>query len=354
MFTKNNNYTPYQNMLSSATPFAKKKVTKLVYVFPGDQGACGWYRLIQPFGLLQQKLNLPIGQTEALEKIYDGKLGNDPGLRLDVVPGMIVTQRQTEIIQADFYKKLKKNFYDVPVKMDIDDVLWIHNPLSFYKLHKTQIKALGEVIALSTTIVTSTPQLAEQIRRKYKVSAKVSTNYIHEGYYVPPKEVNNERPKVVWGGSPTHINDIAIISSIIVATHKDIEWVMLGWCPEELKKYVTFINGVEVKDYLPLIASVNADLAVAPLADNLFNSCKSHLKLLEFAACGLPVLTSDVDPYKGNPLGCLPPKANAWKQAILELAFDKDARKDAAIKSFIWAQQYKLESNLHNIAAAWL
>jgi glycosyltransferase involved in cell wall biosynthesis len=39
------------------------------------------------------------------------------------------------------------------------------------------------------------------------------------------------------------------------------------------------------------------DIAVAPLVDSPFNRCKSDLKFLEYAACGLPVVLSRVTPY---------------------------------------------------------
>ena len=40
------------------------------------------------------------------------------------------------------------------------------------------------------------------------------------------------------------------------------------------------------------------DLALAPLADNEFTRCKSHLKILEAGAHYLPIICSNVEPYK--------------------------------------------------------
>jgi glycosyltransferase involved in cell wall biosynthesis len=48
------------------------------------------------------------------------------------------------------------------------------------------------------------------------------------------------------------------------------------------------------------MASLDLDIAVAPLEDNLFNRCKSNLRLLEYGAMSWPVVCSDVYVYKTN------------------------------------------------------
>lgn len=50
-----------------------------------------------------------------------------------------------------------------------------------------------------------------------------------------------------------------------------------------LDKYMTAYNGHQI--------------ALAPLKDSLFNSCKSNLKALEAGAKGLALVTSKVKPY---------------------------------------------------------
>jgi glycosyltransferase involved in cell wall biosynthesis len=42
----------------------------------------------------------------------------------------------------------------------------------------------------------------------------------------------------------------------------------------------------------------HADICVCPLRDNKFNAMKSNLKVLEAAHMGLPVIASNVHPYK--------------------------------------------------------
>ena len=44
---------------------------------------------------------------------------------------------------------------------------------------------------------------------------------------------------------------------------------------------------------VPQDGRISLRLAVAPLEDNLFNACKSNLRLLEYGACAIPVVCSD-------------------------------------------------------------
>ena len=61
------------------------------------------------------------------------------------------------------------------------------------------------------------------------------------------------------------------------------------------------LTRVEAGEALPeALASLNLDLALAPLESNSFNEAKSHLKLIEYGILGFPVICSDVTAYRGD------------------------------------------------------
>jgi len=71
-------------------------------------------------------------------------------------------------------------------------------------------------------------------------------------------------------------------------------------------------------DYPRKLASLNLDLALAPLEQHIFNDCKSNLRLLEYGACRYPVVCSDTEAYRGD-LPCTRVRSNStddWLQAI--------------------------------------
>jgi hypothetical protein len=63
---------------------------------------------------------------------------------------------------------------------------------------------------------------------------------------------------------------------------------------------------------------------LAPLEDNTFNQCKSNLRLLEYGACGFPVVCS-VRPYQERPRSQVKPRFGDWVDAIRMRVNDLDA-----------------------------
>ena len=131
-----------------------------------------------------------------------------------------------------------------------------------------------------------------------------------------------KRPRVGWGGGGGHQGDLEMIEEVIKALATEVEWVFFGMCPESLQPYVhEFHPGVPIDLYPAKLAGLNLDLALAPLEDNLFNQCKSNLRLLEYGACGFPVVCSDVRPYQGSlPVTRVRPRYRDWVEAIRMLS----------------------------------
>ena len=85
------------------------------------------------------------------------------------------------------------------------------------------------------------------------------------------------------------------------------------------------------------------DIAVAPLDDNKFTRCKSHIKWMEMSALKFPVIASRVYPYYvdlwGRPTiehdktGLLV-KPNEWEEALELLITNKEKRKELAENAY--------------------
>jgi len=68
-----------------------------------------------------------------------------------------------------------------------------------------------------------------------------------------------------------------------------------------------------------------------PLKDTEFNRAKSNLKMLEMGAFGLPVIVSDVEPYRDfskHGKNCLVVGKREWYKAIRKLIENPELRKD--------------------------
>jgi glycosyltransferase involved in cell wall biosynthesis len=111
----------------------------------------------------------------------------------------------------------------------------------------------------------------------------------------------SRKPRVGWGGGTSHTGDLEIIAEVVRELADEVEWVFFGMCPEQLRPYIHEFHpivGLEV--YPAKLASLNLDLALAPLEFHIFNDCKSNLRLLEYGACGYPVICSDTEAYRGH------------------------------------------------------
>jgi hypothetical protein len=128
------------------------------------------------------------------------------------------------------------------------------------------------------------------------------------------------RPRIGWAGAPQHAGDLAFLETVLARTRHAADWVFLGMCPEALRPLVTEFHEMRpFTEYPPALAGLKIDIGIAPLADHPFNRCKSHLKILEYGALGIPVVASDLEPYRDCPVvRATPNDPNDWADRILE------------------------------------
>ena len=77
--------------------------------------------------------------------------------------------------------------------------------------------------------------------------------------------------------------------------------------------------------------------AIAPLADIPFNYSKSHLRALDAAALGIPVIAQDLPPYRefvvDGVTGYLVSTHDEWRARLTELINDEQAREEMGRKA---------------------
>jgi len=156
------------------------------------------------------------------------------------------------------------------------------------------------------------------------------------------------RPRVGWAGANQHAGDLALIREAIIETHREVDWVFFGMCPDDIRPYVAeHHDWVSFDDYPAKLASLNLDLAVAPLEINAFNECKSNLRLLDYGILGWPVICTDVAPYRSAPVTLVTNTTQAWVNAIRDHIGDMDAtaRAGDAMREWVLAD-YILEDHV--------
>lgn len=175
-------------------------------------------------------------------------------------------------------------------------------------------------IGLCDRVVVTTDALANALSSMHR-DIRVVPNMLapHLWLGLNSRRGVSSKPRVGWGGGTSHGGDLEVIAEVVRALSNDVEWVFFGMCPENLKPYIhEYHPVVSLESYPAKLASLNLDLALAPLEFHIFNDCKSNLRLLEYGACGYPVICTDTEAYRGY-LPCTRVRSNStqeWLQAI--------------------------------------
>jgi hypothetical protein len=123
---------------------------------------------------------------------------------------------------------------------------------------------------------------------------------------------NRRKPRIVWAGSGAHFDvdnkikqkdDFYHLIEFVKSTTNKYQWVFLGGFPLSLgaeirSGKIEFHNWVKIMDFPRKLASLNANLFVAPLTDNNFNRGKSNIKFTEGCCLGVPTICQDIVTYE--------------------------------------------------------
>lgn len=202
-------------------------------------------------------------------------------------------------------------------------------------------------------LVVSTEYLGEAYRHMIR-DIQIVPNRLEQSLWLPllSKKRTGIKPRIGWAGGTTHLDDLRLLKEIIEATREEADWIFMGMCPDEIRPLVhEFHPFVSLLDYPAYLASLNFDIAVAPLAEIPFNRAKSNLRLLEYGVLGIPVVCTDIDPYRNSPARLVPNITAAWIEALRERIYDADAREQEGRAMRQWVLQHFL---LENHLEEWL
>lgn len=319
-------------------------------VHPADREGCGEYRMIAPSRALFRA---------GVLHTYETMRFMTPPELARIAPESIVFQRQLEPGQIEFIELVKSTSRTLRI-FEIDDLI---TNLPLKSAHRANIAAdigqrLKKAVSLCDRLVVSTEPLARQYG-KYCDETLVVPNRLEKARWLglEPARRREGKPRVGWAGAIGHSGDLALISGIVEATAREVDWVFFGMCPDALRPHVTeFHAWVPLCDYAKKLASLDLDLAVAPLEHNPFNEAKSNLRLLEYGVFGYPVVCTNILPYQGDlPVLRVANRHRDWVKAIRDMVADRDACRAAgeALRRAVLAE-WMLEDHLDAWKKAWL
>ena len=324
-----------------------------VLAHPADPWGSGHYRVIQPFEALKAA-----GHSEGA--LYATLLDTVEQARID--PDVVVLQRRVSDDELDCMRRMPRFSRALKV-FELDDYLPNLPAKNIHREHMPRdiLRGLRRAFALVDRLVVSTPALAEAFAGMHP-DIRIARNRLPPSWWksLPaPQRNTGPKPRVGWAGGLSHTGDLEMVAGVITELAGEVDWVFFGLCPERLRPHVAeFHLGVDIGVYPRMLARLNLDLAIAPLEQNRFNECKSNLRLLEYGACAVPVVCSDIRPYRedGLPVTCVRNRHRDWIAAIRDQLADADARAATgdALRAVVQRDWMLADAGLEEWRAAWL
>ncbi|AZN65670.1 glycosyl transferase family 1 [Acinetobacter johnsonii] len=227
----------------------------------------------------------------------------------------------------------KSMLQGIPYILDYDDA-WFHN----YDLHRLKIvrqlfgRRLDELMANATLVIGGNGYLTQRAQNAGAPWVEVLPTVIDLVRYPTPqlKYKIDTIPTVVWIGSPSTIRYLQIL-------HKPLQQLAQR-IPFQLRVIggEIVIPGVNVhclpwSEDTEVENIASADVGVMPLLDSPWERGKCGYKLIQYMACGLPVVASPIgvntEIVRADVNGYLASNANDWVYALEKLLLDVDLRK---------------------------
>lgn len=317
-----------------------------IFYWPADSSGCGYYRCVLP-GLALANLGHDVHVNPAMPDWV--RVGG-----VDVIVG----QRTCNVGASVVWQKLA-TIGHTKLVLELDDDLWhleASNAYAVAAITEDYQRRLADNVKVADLVTVTTEPLAEVVSQ-WNRNVVVLPNMVPAWLLEQPVPAAGERLTIGWGGSPSHVRDFGEVAKpvkrVLQRHHGSAEFHCMGpdytdrvRTPKTSTRHTGWFAGVE--DYL---RAVDFHVGVAPLLPCQFNDCKSDVKLLEYAALGIPAVVSDTGPYARAIAAGVPAVAaaghKAWEHELDRLVRNTDERAALGHKAREWASTRVIGDNIH-------
>ncbi|QHF04245.1 glycosyltransferase [Pseudomonas asturiensis] len=307
-----------------------------------------------------RRVTAPLQSLRA-DKAVDGIVCQTPLKLVEIArlsPDIVVIQGQVNERLVGTISAIK-NHTNARVIYDLPEYPVFHDADLTAPTFEAVQASLRHGLAHADRITVPTTALAELLKDVHP-DIKVVETRLDPGVWLNLESQSRPRqkPRVGWAGTVREQNDLLMLSEVIKALADKVEWVIMGSCSRWLRPYIHELRSpVEGALYPGALASLDLDLALAPALPHALNASKGPTLLLEYGACGFPVICSDVlSNTHSLPVTRVSNEAQAWIAAIETHIQDLDncARMGDALKHEVTQHWMMDAACLEQWREAWL
>ncbi len=324
---------------SSISPRQVLRVAALIPAGPEGWQAPGYLRVVLPLrhAVVADRVVLTVPRTEALLAHAHAEW-----------PDAVIVERNA--LPPDLLQSFMSACHErgTPILLDMDDNLFDAKAIAAEQdTYQPAVATMEHLARYATAVSVSTESLAE-IMRGYNSEVHLLPNALDEKLWFAPTNQSGEAAQqershqlnVLYYGTYTHAGDLAVIRPAIARLRAEglpIELFLIGGQQDDgdnpWYRRVAVPPGKSLYPEFALWLRGLAgqwNLGVAPLADTVLNRSKSLLKYMEYTALGLPVVASNIGPYRVlqhrvNALLCKN-TIDDWCEQLRQLATDQKLR----------------------------
>jgi len=221
----------------------------------------------------------------------------------------------------------------IPLIVDYDDAIF-HR----YDMHRSGVvrtllgKKIDSVMRRADLVLAGNPYLAERARTARANRVEIIPTVVDLERYTPTGSRRDSKPVVIgWVGSPTTALYLAPVKRLLsrLATRYPISCVAIGARQDQVADGPFIATAWSEANEVKLLSEI--DIGIMPLPDEPYTQGKCGYKLIQYMACGLPVVASAVGVNKEivreGENGFLATSDREWEDALVRLILDPDLRR---------------------------
>ena len=336
-------------------------------IFAAHDGGsgCAYYRMMVPLEELNRQDGFEVTFADAGDTHHPPSITARDLEGYDVIVGQRLNKYDGMRVWRGARTPTSRLVYD------LDDDVWNISPENFQAWHlygRADIRdAITHSAEVSDLLTVTTPYLADVMTERTGNPATAVLPNCVPAWVCDLKRTPRRRRSVGWQGGASHGADMSLITRPVRRFLKrfpawDLRLAGTDYrpsfkVPDDRAIYSMWVQvNDDPKDYYK---TLDFDIGLAPLLDNDFNRAKSGIKAIEYFSRGIPVIASDVEPYRsvvthGHNGFLVREDGHSWLRYLSELAADEkllaqmseNARQTARDRwtiernAFLWASAY--------------